>query len=217
MSTRGWSAIAAALWVMTMSAAMMGAGPAVAAETSETAPTGSPAALGGGTTEAWAKAALPGPRHLALADRAGAWAVTVRVWLDPAQPPEVSEGTSERTMILGGRVLEETFSSAGMGDQPYEGLGHTGYDNVTGRYWSTWTDNMMTGVAVFYGAAEESGAEAKDTLVMEGEMPDPIAGKAVPMRIETRVDADGQEVDDFFEAGPDGKLIKTMEITYRRR
>ena len=28
---------------------------------------------------------------------------------------------------------------------PFEGIGRTGYDNVTGKYWSTWIDNMSTG------------------------------------------------------------------------
>ena len=28
----------------------------------------------------------------------------------------------------------------------FTGVGRTGYDNVTGRYWSTWTDTMSTGV-----------------------------------------------------------------------
>lgn len=213
----GWLAIGAAVWVMTVPGLTLGADRTAAAETTETTASGAPGMSGDAMTEAWAKAALPGSRHLALAERVGTWAVTVRMWVDASQPPEVSDGSAKRTMILGGRVLEESFSSAGIGDQPYEGLGHEGYDNVTGRYWSTWTDNMMTGVAVFYGAAEQPGADVADVQVLEGEMPDPMAGKAVPMRIESRVDADGQEINEFYQPGPDGKLIKTMEIIYRRR
>lgn len=98
-------------------------------------------------------------------------------------------------------------------EPPFNGLGHTGYDNVTGQYWSTWTDNMMTGVAVLYGNWDDTG----QVWVFEGKAPDPMAGKLIPMRIESRTDESGREVNEFYQPGPDGQPFKTMELIYERQ
>jgi hypothetical protein len=83
--------------------------------------------------EAWMKAMTPGPQHQMLADTAGEWTFTIKSWMDPEAEPMVSEGTAHRTMELGGRVVEEVVESSMMG-QPFEGIGRTGYDNLTGEW-----------------------------------------------------------------------------------
>ncbi len=162
---------------------------------------------------AWVQSMTPGPQHEAMAELAGQWRVTVRVWLDPSAEPQVSEGRADRAMILGRRMMEERFSGTFEGE-PYEGLGHSGYDNVTGRYWSTWMDNMSTGVAVFHGDF------VGETLVFEGEVPNPMAGGLIPMRIESRMDGPDREINEFYQpppgAGPDAGLVKTLELVYGR-
>ena len=40
---------------------------------------------------------------------------------------------------------------------PFTGHGMTGYDNVTGKYWSTWTDSMSTGIMVSEGSCDAEG------------------------------------------------------------
>ena len=153
-----------------------------------------------------------GPEHEEMAELAGTWKTITRMWMDPSAPPTESEGTAVRTLILDGRVLEEIFKSDFMG-QPFEGRAQTGYDNVTARYWGTWTDNMGTGVTILYGGWNE----AKDTFIMEGESPNPMHGKLIPMRIESRMDGPDREIDDFFMPGPDGAMVKNMEIIYERQ
>jgi len=61
-------------------------------------------------------------------------------------------GTATRSMTLDGRVLVEDVSSSMMGS-PFTGHGMMGYDNVTGKYWSTWNDSMSTGLMVSEGTA----------------------------------------------------------------
>ena len=161
--------------------------------------------------EAWTKAMMPGEAHADLAATAGAWNATIRMWETPDSEPEISEGVLNRAMILGGRVLEERFSSTWMG-VPFVGVGHRGYDNVTGTYWSTWIDNMSTAVSALKGNWDETGRR----MVMEGMSSDPMAGGEVPMRIESRVEEDGREISEFFKPGPDGKMYRMMKITYRR-
>jgi len=160
--------------------------------------------------EAWQKSMTPGPQHAALARAVGTYVMTVKNWPEPGAEPMVSEGTAERTMALGGRVLEEKVSATMMG-QPFEGLGRTGYDNVTRKHWSTWTDTMSTGLIVMHGSLADDGSGS-----FEGESADPMTGRMTKMRIAMRREGE-LEVSDFFMPGPDGKEIKTMEITYRKK
>ncbi|MEO1016701.1 MAG: DUF1579 family protein [Pseudomonadota bacterium] len=155
------------------------------------------------------KASQIGEQQQSLAEMAGVWDVTTTLLFDPNNP-ETVKGESTRTMTLEGRVLEEQFSSTMMG-QPMNGIGRTGYDNVTGRWWSTWTDNVSTGVSVFYGRIEG------ETMIFEGETPDPITGQMSPMRLETQTVSPDKEVSVFFSPGPDGQMIQTMEMVYERR
>ena len=62
--------------------------------------------------------------------------------LESGAAPLVSGGTSTNTMILG-RQLQMEYSGAL--DMPFIGIDYTGYDNVTGKYTATWTDDMTTG------------------------------------------------------------------------
>ncbi len=94
--------------------------------------------------ETWAKAMAVGENHQRLARMAGDWDMTTKAWMAPGQPPTESKGTVTNTMLLGGRVLQSQQRGVMMG-QPFEGVGLTGYDNVTGRHWTTWLDNMSTG------------------------------------------------------------------------
>src|SRR5229473_2520705 len=80
--------------------------------------------------EKYTKAATPGPEHQQMAKMAGKWKLSVTTWMMPGAPPMKSEATSEYRAILGGRFLEEEVHGT-MGDQPFEGRGLSGYDNVT--------------------------------------------------------------------------------------
>ena len=62
-------------------------------------------------------------------------------------------GTATRSMALDGRVLVEDVDCTMMG-APMTGHGMTGYDNVSGKYWSTWTDSMSTGIMVSQGICD---------------------------------------------------------------
>jgi len=160
--------------------------------------------------QAWEKAAKPGPEHEELAKAAGTWSLTLKHMMGPGEP-EVSEGTAERSMILDGRVLVENVDAEAMG-MPFKGVGHTGYDNVTGKYWSTWTDNMSTGL--MHMTAEKSDG---DKMTWTGKSADPMSGKELDMKIVTTQVSEDEELMEFYMSGPDGNMMKTMEITYKRQ
>lgn len=158
---------------------------------------------------AWQKAMTPGPQHARLAESAGTWDVQSTWWTKPGEPPEKSAGTSERTMSLGGRVLVEKFQGSMMG-QAFEGLGTTGYDNVTGKWWGTWTDSMGTGMMTSTGTCEGSRCE------FTGSYNDPVTGGTQTMRMVSE-HAPDRETMAMYGPGPDGKEYKMGELVYTRR
>lgn len=155
----------------------------------------------------WTQSMTPGPQHAMLAERVGKYRMTYRFWTTPQAEPMVTEGTAERTMALGGRVLVEQAEVPFMGETMH-GIGHTGYDNITGRFWTSWVDNMSTGVSVLYGDWKKDG---KGKFV--GDVPNPTEGGLLELRIEWRDEGDKQ-IGEFFHPMPDGGDFRFMEIVY---
>jgi hypothetical protein len=135
--------------------------------------------------EAWMKASTPGAPHAQLAASAGTWDVASTWWMEPGKEPEKSTGTAERTMILGGRVMVEKFNGSMMG-QPFEGMGTTGFDNVSQKYWSTWMDSMSTGMMMSTGTCEGSKCE------FTGTYNDAMTGGQQTMRMVSEHGADSE-------------------------
>ena len=164
--------------------------------------------------DAMMKAGTPGKPHQELAKQAGSWDLAVKIWMKPGAPPQESKGTAERTMILGGRVLSQKVNgdpTGGMG--PYEGFGLSGFDNVAGKYWGTWTDNMSTGVMMTTGTCSEKTS----TCTFKGSYMDPITKKTKHTRMVEHWDGADKSVVEFYETGKDGKEAKTTEVTYTRK
>jgi len=162
--------------------------------------------------EAYEKMGRVGDQHRQLAGMVGNWTYENTMWMDPAAPPSVSIGTSESKAIWDGRYIETVFHGDYNG-QPFEGRSITGFDNLKGKYVSTWIDSMSTGVFISYGEHDA----ASNTTTYRGEMDDPMKpGKITPVRQVFRwTDAD-HHVFEWHETH-DGVERKTMEIKYARK
>lgn len=156
------------------------------------------------------KAGTPGKQHQWLASKAGDWTFTAKFWMNPAGPPMDATGTVQRSATLGGRVLAEKVLSEMMG-QPFEGHGMTGYDNVKQEFWSTWNDNMTTGVMLSTGQCDDKGSCAFNSTYT-----DPMTGETRQSRMASSSEGD-KEVFESFDKAPDGKEYKSMEIVYTRK
>lgn len=161
---------------------------------------------------AWQKASTPGEPHQRLARQfEGTWSTKQSMWMEPSAPPSVETGTSVNTPVFGGRQLRMDYKSAFMG-QPYEGVGFSGYDNVKGKYVSSWMDSMSTGLFV----AEGDYDAGSRTYTYRGQMPDPMKnGVLVPIRNLVRIVDNDHHVFEMYELR-DGKEVKTMQIDYTR-
>ena len=161
--------------------------------------------------EAYQKAGTPGEEHARLAAMAGTYDLSIKSWDAPGAPPTVEAGTATRTMILGGRVMREETTSS-MHGQPFVGEGLHGYDNVTGKHWSTWSDSMSTGIMVSEGSCDAAGA-----CTFTGSWNDPVSKGKITARMTTRWTSPDTEVFEMYTPGPDGKEIQMMEITYKKQ
>ena len=161
--------------------------------------------------EAYTKAGTPGAPHRAMAATVGTYDVKSKSWHEPGKPPMEETGTVVRTMALDGRVLVEEFKGTMMG-MPFTGHGMRGYDNVSGKYWSTWTDSMSTGIMV-----SEGTCDAKETCSFKGSWNDPIKKGPVAARMTSRRTGPTTEVFEMYGPGRDGKEMKMMELTYTKK
>jgi uncharacterized protein DUF1579 len=162
--------------------------------------------------EAMMKAGTPGPQHQELGAMAGDYDVKIKMWEAAGAPPTESTGTVKRTMMLDGRVLAEEFHSDLMG-MPFTGHAMMGYDNTKAKYWSTWMDNMSTGMMT-----SEGTCDAKKKCTFKGTSIDPLKKKPVTYKMTTTWSSSTTELFEMY--GPDsksGKEMKMMEITYTKK
>lgn len=161
--------------------------------------------------EAWQKSAAVGPEHAALEQFAGKWTSKVTVTMAPGAPPDVSTGSSEGRMMLGGRYVHVVHHGTMMG-QPFEGIMVLGYDNLRKKYTAVWVDSMSTQIGRYEGTYDA----ATKTLTMTGEFLDPVTGKTTRSRgVTTFPDANTMTYDEYMP-GPDGKEMHGLHIDYTR-
>jgi len=171
--------------------------------------TGAPGAEQQAMMEAWANAGRTGEPHAQLAGQAGRWRAEMEMWMGPDAPPVETTYQVSRTMQLDGRVLHEDWTGEFMG-RPYHGIGRTGYDNTTGEFWSTWTDNMSTGLMISHGKRQPDGR-----IEMTGDYVDPVTAETVPARfVWTFPGPDSERMEAYETRG--GEEFMNMRMTLTR-
>jgi hypothetical protein len=212
------------LTTMTLGALAAGASLSLAQPAKEKRPTTAQPAAKPGADEMQKKfeeSMTPGPQHAQLARTAGDFTTATKWRMDPSQPWMEFTGTSKRTMIMGGRYLQEDAEGSmevpGMSDgkptkTEFKGMGILGYNTISKQYEGSWVGNMGTGVMYMTGRSADHGK----TVEWKGSCDDPTTGKPVVMRIVATHQDDDHTLTEFYAPGPDGKEFKTMEIAYTR-
>ncbi|MBI4387703.1 MAG: DUF1579 domain-containing protein [Candidatus Omnitrophica bacterium] len=155
---------------------------------------------------------VPSEAHKVLEGFAGNWTYTSKFWMVPDGPTEESIGTATHTVVYGGRFLKQEIKGNWM-NEPFEGIGYTGYDNIKQEYVSTWIDSMATGIMMVSGQYDA----ATKTLKQSGENSCPLTGeKSRHGRSEWTVTDNDHNTYTTYLTGPDGNEFKAMEIVYTR-
>lgn len=162
----------------------------------------------------WQKSMTPGDAHKKLEGMVGTWDAEVKMWMSgPKGEPTISKGTSVNKLVLGGRYVEQDFTSEMM-NQPFSGVGYTGYDNFNKKYVGFWIDNMSTGMSTMDGHLEKDG----QTYLMWGKMDEPMTGeKGKKVKYVTKVVDNDTMVFEVYDVTTYGDKKPTMRITYTRK
>lgn len=162
----------------------------------------------------WQEAMTPGAAHKNLESMVGTWESEVKMWMNgPTGELAVSKGTSQVKSVLGGRYVMEEFTSEMM-NQPFSGVGYTGYDNFKKKYVGFWIDNMSTAMTTLEGSIDKEGK----TVTMWGKMDEPGTGeKGKTVKYVTRIiDAD-KHIFEVYDVTSYGDKKPIMQITYTRK
>ncbi|MBC7872352.1 MAG: DUF1579 domain-containing protein [Ferruginibacter sp.] len=160
----------------------------------------------------WETYMTPGDMHAMLAKSNGTWTTEVTSWMDPEKPPMKSTGSAVNKMIMGGRY-QESVNSGDMMGMPFEGRSITGYDNAKKVFFSSWIDNMGTGIMMMEGPWDE----ATKTITMKGKGMDPMVLRESNYKQTFKIIDDNNQFMEMYGPGMDGKEYKMMEIKFTRK
>ena len=152
------------------------------------------------------------PEHKQLDYFVGDWSATTTMWMDPKAPPEKAEGKTHTESLYGGRYIEMHYQGSFQG-QPFTGEGFLGFDNLKGKFFSTWIDSMSTGFWLAWGSYDA----ASKSYTFHGEMDHPVkAGAKIPVRQVFHIVDPSHYTFDWYETRG-GKEAKTMQIEYAKK
>jgi hypothetical protein len=160
------------------------------------------------------KMAAPGPEHEKLAQWAGEWDAACKFFAPDGGPMGESNGVMHGEMVLGGRYLQLKYDgnmATPNGPMPFHGMGLGGFDKMKQKYCNVWVDEMSTSMMTTEGTMQG------DVLTMDGQSMDPMTHK--PMKVQEvikQVDKDHHSYE-LHMSGPEGKMMKVMEIMYTRK
>lgn len=160
--------------------------------------------------KAWQEYMTPGPMHQMLAKEVGEWKTEISMWMDPAQPPTTAEGTMVCEALFDGKYFQSKHTSTFMG-MPFSGIETFGYDNAKKTFFTTWIDNLGTGIMYLEGKLDE----ATQTVIYTGTMTDQM-GKVIKVR-ETLKVIDNDNIYSEMYMDQNGKEVKTMETKLTRK
>ena len=181
------------------------------AQAASTAPAKTTTTMAEESAAAFDKAGVVGLQHRRLAELVGTWKVTQSFWTTGNPAPKIDTGSATYAMVLGGRHLRQDLQIDSP-DKTFEALGYIGYDNMAGRYYSSWMDINFTGLILSYGDYDA----ASHTYTFLGTLPGPATGKTIPLRAELKVLDTNHFTYDFYERH-DGNEALAVRLEYTRQ
>lgn len=161
--------------------------------------------------KAWMDFATPGQMHTWMAKSDGTWSGEVTQWMAPDQPTK-STATIVNKTTLNGLYQMSDYSGSMMG-QPFTGHGLMGYDNAKKEFFSTWIDNMGSGIVLLRGSLDTT----TNILSLKGTQTNPLNGKDAMIREEIKFIDDNNQVLTMWGEDMMGKEEKFMEIVLKRK
>jgi hypothetical protein len=164
--------------------------------------------------QACIEAGTPGPMHQWLAKGAGTWQGKTTMWMYPGSEPMVSECKSVVTPFMDGRYVKCEMSGDMPGMGPFNGFGLYGYDNVAGKFVSTWVDNHSSGIMNGTGELSSDGKQ----LTWKFEYMCPVTKKPAVMREVETITGENTKTLEMWTVEPkSGKEYQMCKIEFTRK
>ncbi len=158
-------------------------------------------------------AGMPGEMQAELAKQAGVWKGENKMWMAPGMEPMTSPTTWNVKSIMDGRYIQTEVAGEMPGMGPFSGMGLAGYDNVAGKFVSTWIDSHSSGI--MQGSGERS-ADGK-TLTWKYAYMCPINKKPAVMReVQTFTSPDAMTFEMHATDPKSGKEYKCIHADLKR-
>jgi len=161
--------------------------------------------------KALAVAGQPGPEHKKLEPFVGDWNLTVKLWVDPSQPPVQTTGTVESKWILGGRFVQSAVKIECQG-KTFEGLALLGYDSMQKKFTAAKVCGLTGTISQGFATCNASGTKFECT----DEACCPLTGQKFMARKEISVESNNRIVVNMF-ATKENRELKMAEIVFARR
>lgn len=162
--------------------------------------------------QACMEAGTPGAMHKELMRHVGEWKGTATMWMYPGSEATQSECSASITPIMDGRFTRCDWKGEMMG--PFNGMGISGYDNVSKELIATWIDNHSTGMAQATGELSSD----KKTITWDFSYNCPVTKKASKMReVDTMIDDNTMKIEMFMTDPKSGKEFKMMSVDFKKQ
>jgi hypothetical protein len=159
-------------------------------------------------------AGTPGKMHQLLGQAVGEWTGKNQMWMGADSQPIETTCTSTVTSLMDGRFFQVDMKGEMPGMGPYRGLGLYGFDNVSGKFASTWIDNHGTGLMQGTGTLSDDGK----TITWNYTFNCPITKKPAVMREVETVTGPNTKTLEMYGADPkSGKEYKMMRIELTKK
>ncbi|RJP53997.1 MAG: DUF1579 domain-containing protein [Anaerolineaceae bacterium] len=150
------------------------------------------------------------PHHL-LAQLAGNWRGTSKLWLEPGKLADESPVVGTIQLLLEGRFALYLYQGSIEGE-PQHGLFTFGYNTTLEQYEASWVDSFHNNTAIMFctGNATEKG------FFILGSYPDPTGGPDWGWRTEVTLEDTDHLTITAFNIMPDGLEAKATEAKLTR-
>jgi len=150
------------------------------------------------------------PHHL-LAQLAGNWKGTSKLWLEPDKLADESALVGTTQLVLEGRYALFLYQATIEGEAQH-GMFTFGYNTQLDRYETSWVDSFHTNTSIMFC----TGSEIKNGFSVLGSYPDPSGGPDWGWRTEVKLLDDDHLLITAFNILPDGGEAKATEADLRR-
>ena len=152
-----------------------------------------------------------GSPHHFLAQLAGGWTGTSKLWMEPDKLADESPVVGNVQLILEGRYALYLYQGSIEGEAQH-GMFMLGYNTTTDQYEASWVDSFHTNTGIMFctGYAIENGFQVL------GSFPDPNGGPDWGWRTEVELNDHDHLTITAYNITPEGEEAKATEAKLTR-